>query len=183
MNNILKAVHFATIAHADQTRKGKPHIPYVTHPLSVGILLAQSGAEEGVIIAGILHDTIEDTDITYTQLEKVFGKEVAEMVNDVTEQDRTLPWVERKRQALDHVAHMRKGSLQVKSADVLHNMTDQLEDYKVLGDKLFERFNASKEQQLERYEKLIHALKKAEPALPLMPNLEDTLAELQLLWK
>src|SRR4051812_838752 len=114
MSRLLKAISFATIAHTGQTRKGKPHVPYITHPLSVGILLAQSGAKEDVIIAGILHDTIEDTDITYDQLEKVFGKVVAEMVNDVTEQDRTLPWAERKRLALEHVALMKKGSLQVK---------------------------------------------------------------------
>ena len=89
MNKILHAIHFATNAHKGQTRKGKPDVSYITHPLAVGILLAKAGALEDVIIAGILHDTIEDTEVTKKEIENTFGNRVAEMVDDVTEQDKS----------------------------------------------------------------------------------------------
>ncbi|MEN9407657.1 MAG: hypothetical protein RLZZ455_873 [Candidatus Parcubacteria bacterium] len=182
MNNIIKAIQFATAAHEHQKRKGK-EVSYIMHPLSVGLLLASSGAPEEIIIAGILHDTIEDTEVTYKDIEKEFGKHIADIVNDVTEQDKSLSWAERKRLALDHVATMHPDSLLVKTVDVLHNMSDQLEDYKKEGDSMFAKFNAGKEQQLERYEKLIEALQKRNVKNPLLPTLEATLAELKSLWK
>ena len=181
-NKLIKAINFATIAHSGQTRKGKPDVPYITHPLAVGILLAKVGSDEDVIIAGILHDTIEDTDVTKAEIVNEFGIDVAQMVNDVTEQDTYLPWADRKRLALEHVPLMSHGSLLVKSADVLHNMTDQLIDYKIEGDSMFKKFHAPKEKQKERYIKLVTALDKAWPANPLLPGLKQTLSQIQKLW-
>lgn len=180
MSKILHAIQFATSAHEYQKRKGK-EVSYIMHPLSVGLLLASSGAKEEVVIAGILHDTIEDTEVSYEDIEKEFGKKIADIVNDVTEQDKSLPWAERKRQALDHVTTMLPESVLVKTADVLHNMSDQLEDYKKEGDAMFERFNAGKDQQLERYEKLITALKERKIKNPLLSSLESTFSELKKL--
>lgn len=178
---IQKAINFSIKVHQqdqNQTRKGKTD-PYIIHPLTVGLILAKTGAQEDVIVAGILHDTIEDCEphgsVTKELLEKEFGKDVAEMVNDVTEQDKSLPWEERKRFALEHVKHMKKNSVLVKSADVLHNMTDQISDYEKEGDKMFLRFNASKEKQLLRYTKLIHELKNTWQDNPLLSDLEENL--------
>lgn len=177
------AIDLAIKAHKGQTRKGKPDVPYVTHPLFVGLILAKIVAEENVIIAGILHDTIEDTKTTKEDIEKEFGKEVAEMVNDVTEQDKSLPWAMRKQQALEHIPKMSHGSLMVKSADQLHNMRDLIEDYKKEGDKMFERFNAPKQKQLERYKILIPTIEKAWPENPLLPDLKEALREVEKLFK
>ena len=182
MNKILHAIRFATEAHKNQKRKGK-ETSYIVHPLSVGLLLAKSGAKEDIVIAGILHDTIEDTDVTYGDITEKFSKEIADMVNDVTEQDKSLPWAERKRLALEHVSKMSNDSLLVKTADVLHNMSDQLEDYKTEGDAMFSRFNAGKEAQLERYTKLVSILKEKSKENPLMNDLENIFSELQKLWK
>lgn len=181
MNRFFQAIRFAIKAHGTDTRKGKEE-QYITHPLSVGLLLSSVGAEEDVVIAGILHDTIEDTHVTYADIEKIFGKSIADMVNDVTEQDKGLPWGERKQLALAHIAHMSHGSLLVKTADVLHNMRDQIEDYKIEGDAMFRRFNAPKEAQRERYQKLVKELKKHSKNNPLLPTLERSLKELELLW-
>lgn len=181
MDKILEAINFATNAHKDQKRKGK-EVSYIMHPLSVGLLLAKSGAEEEVVIAGILHDTIEDTDVTYSDIVKKFGNRVADIVNDVTEQDKLLPWTERKKQALEHVKDMREDSILVKTADILHNMSDQLEDYKKEGDKMFEKFNAGKEAQLNRYTKLVNALNERGINNPLMIDLEKIFMQLQALW-
>jgi (p)ppGpp synthase/HD superfamily hydrolase len=176
MNNIIKASQFATAAHSGQTRKGKD-IPYITHPLTVGLLLASKNLSEDVVIAGILHDTIEDTDVTYADIEKEFGKKIAEIVNHVTEQDKNLPWAERKQIALEHIQDMSEDAVLVKSADVLHNMTDQVEDYKIEGERMYERFNAPKEAQLQRYEKLIAAFEKKLPENPFLPELKNVFTE------
>src|SRR5438445_65563 len=106
-NKLQKAINFAIKVHKGQTRKGKPDVPYVTHPLSVGIILSNAGAPEDIIIAGILHDTIEDCEpygsITKEIITNEFGDQVAKMVNDVTEQDKTLSWEIRKQKAFEHI--------------------------------------------------------------------------------
>lgn len=188
MNNIIKAVQFATLVHKGQTRKGKPNVPYVTHPLTVGLILSRSGSDEDIVIAGILHDTIEDCkpygSITKEIIAKEFSDAVAEMVNDVTEQDKSLPWPVRKQKALDHIPYMKKDSLFVKSADVLHNMSEMLIDYKIKGDDLFKQFNeqSSKEMQLERYKKLVSALEKAWKGNPLLSEIMQLLEQINQLW-
>lgn len=178
---IQKAISAAITAHQGQKRKGK-ETPYIIHPLSVGLILAKTGASEDIIVAGILHDTLEDTELTKMYLEKEFGTEVARIVDDVTEQDKSLPWGERKRLAFEHVKHMQKDSLLVKSADVLHNMTDQISDYEKEGDKMFLRFNAPKDKQWLRYKNLIHELKKAWAKNPLIVDLEANMKTLNN-WK
>lgn len=180
MDRILQAINFANKAHSGQKRKGKD-ISYITHPLSVALLLANSHAEEDIVISGLLHDTIEDTKTTYEDIVNLFGKRIADIVNDVSEQDKSLPWLERKQLALEHVKDMNPESVLVKTADVLQNMSEQIEDYKIEGDKMFERFNAKKEQQLNRYIKLVDAIKKRELNNPLLSELEKTVLELQKL--
>lgn len=177
-----KAINIATQAHSGQIRKGKPYRAYITHPLTVGLILARTGADENIIIAGILHDSIEDTHVTKAEIEKEFGGEVAEMVNDVTEQDKTLPWVKRKSLAQEHIPLMGNKSLLVKSADLLHNLTDIIEDYRKEGEEIFKIFHAPKKMQLERYKELICAIEKAWKENPLLPELRKALSEIERLW-
>jgi len=179
---IHKAQRIATHAHQNQTRKGTS-IPYITHPLSVGIILSRIDSSEDIIVAGILHDTIEDCGFTKDYLEKEFGKNVARMVNDLTEQDKSLPWEERKKLALEHIKQMQKDSILVKSADVLQNMTDQLADYKTEGNNMFDRFNAPKEKQLDRYQKLVRELEKKWKENPLLSELKGTFGKILVEWK
>lgn len=183
---IQKSIRFAWKVHKGQFRKGKDE-PYIVHLLTVSLILSKVTKDEDIIIAGILHDTIEDCEprgsMTKELLEKEFGVEVAKIVDDLTEQDKSLPWAERKRLALEHASQMDKKSLLVKSADVLHNMTDQIADYKKEGDAMFEKFNAGKQMQLERYEKLIAAINKTYPKNPLKSDLEDNLMILKNLWR
>jgi len=185
---ISKAVDFAYKAHQIdqfQTRKGKS-IPYILHPLSVANRLSRVDSGLEIIAAGILHDTIEDSveenKVTREILEQEFGIDISRMVNDVTEQDKSLPWEERKAAALAHIPDMQQDSLLVKSADVLDNLSDQIQDYKVLGDKMFENFNATKKQKLDRYEKLLSALEKAGPENPILPSLKESIAQAKSLW-
>ena len=83
---ILKAASFAAEKHRNQLRKGAESTPYINHPLEVARILAEDGQVEdaSIIAAALLHDTIEDTKSTYTEVERLFGTEVAELVDGVT---------------------------------------------------------------------------------------------------
>ncbi len=176
---IQKAIQFAIQTHEidqKQKRKGKD-IAYIIHPLTVGLILARAGASEDVIVAGILHDTIEDSleqhKVTAETVEKLFGKEVATYVLSVTETNKALPWEERKEHALAHIATLSEGSLLIKSADILVNGTELLDDHAQHGDAVFKRFNApSKELLIKNQLRLITAIIKKWADNPLAQDLK-----------
>ncbi|MFZ2682050.1 MAG: HD domain-containing protein [Patescibacteria group bacterium] len=144
-----------------QKRKGKD-IPYIVHPLAVGLILARAGARDAVIAAGILHDTIEDSiaekKVTKEMIEDGFGPAVAKMVNDVSEQDKNLSWQERKREAFEHISVLEGDSLWVKTADTISNVSDLLRDCEKDPDLAFVYFNASKAEIITNYHRVIEVL-------------------------
>ena len=87
-----KAIQEAAVAHGDQKRKGT-NIPYITHPFMVAMILSEAGYTEDEVVAGELHDTLEDTQITEDYIENLFGKHVRAIVVGCTEPDRSLDWV------------------------------------------------------------------------------------------
>lgn len=150
---IHKAVMFAAKAHAGQTRKGND-IPYIYHPMEVLQILTEMGCDEDVKIAGVLHDTVEDTDTTIEDIKEAFGENVALLVGGHTE-DKTKTWQERKE---DDIAALRAGSVGLKAivfADKLSNIISLYDDYKVMGDTVYEKFNAGKEKQAWYYGELL----------------------------
>ena len=78
MDTIEEAIIFATKAHKNQTWKGSD-IPYITHPFATGMYLQKAKCSEAVIAAGILHDTLEDTETTFTDLVELFGARIANL--------------------------------------------------------------------------------------------------------
>jgi len=181
---IHKSIDFAIQVHEIDTkkkRKGKD-IPYITHPLTVGLILARVTQDENIIAAGILHDTIEDCEpygsVTKNLIAREFNGEIAQMVNDVTEQDKTLPWMERKMAALKHIQDMGHNSLLVKSADTLHNLTELNDDISTNGEVVFSKFNATKNDTVTRYKKLIPEIKRSWSDNPLLTDLEYGLIRL-----
>lgn len=186
-NIIQKATNFAIKIHeldVKKKRKGKD-IPYITHPLSVGLILARVTQNENIIAAGILHDTIEDCEpyglVTQSTLTGLFNKDIARMVNDVSEQNKSLPWFERKMEALEHIKHMKQDSLLVKSADVLQNLAELIQDIQKEGNEVFNKFNSTKEETILRYQKLIPEIKNTWPDNPLLHDLEYELMQLEKL--
>lgn len=122
---LLKALEFAAEKHRDQRRKGVEASPYINHPIQVAEILARRGHVDDLttLMAAVLHDTIEDTDTTESDLEELFGREVADIVSEVTD-DKTLPKSERKRLQIEHSPHLSDQAKLVKIADKICNVRD-----------------------------------------------------------
>jgi guanosine-3',5'-bis(diphosphate) 3'-pyrophosphohydrolase len=128
VKKLLEAAAFAAKKHTGQNRKGKDEEPYINHPLEVANLLASVGGVEDidVLMAGLLHDIVEDTGTTRQELESKFGKRTADIVLEVTD-DKSLPKAERKRLQVEHAPQLSDGAKLVKIADKISNITDILE--------------------------------------------------------
>lgn len=128
MNNLKKLVEAASVAakrHTGQTRKGSDLQPYINHPLEVANLIASIGGIEDVdvLIAAILHDTVEDTGTTAEELTEMFGEKVTRIVLEVTD-DKSLPKSERKELQVEHAPHLSPEAKLVKLGDKISNITD-----------------------------------------------------------
>ena len=125
LSTILSAATFAADKHKNQKRKGSDGQPYINHPLEVAKLLVSIGKVEDtdVIVAGLLHDTVEDCGVTHDELVESFGPRVADLVAEVTD-DKSLPKAERKRMQVEHAPHLSHGAKQIKLADKISNIRD-----------------------------------------------------------
>ena len=122
---VLAAAEFAAFKHREQRRKGVRGSPYINHPLAVASTLAQLGGidDADVLAAAILHDTIEDTDTTELELERAFGRKVASIVVEVTD-EKTQSKALRKRMQIAHAPHLSAAAKLVKLADKIANLRD-----------------------------------------------------------
>lgn len=118
---ILRATLFAARAHAGQTRKGAAAEPYVNHVIEVAEILAAHGAPLPVVLAGLLHDTVEDTEVTHADLVATFGAEVAGLVAEATD-DTSLPKDIRKGLQVSQAPKKSDGAKQLKLADKISNL-------------------------------------------------------------
>ena len=185
---IKEAIRVAIRVHEidqKQKRKGKD-IPYITHPLVVGLILARISEDEDVVVAGILHDTVEDSvdekKITIEIIKERFGEEVSKMVEDVTEKNRHVPWFERKKQNLLKISILSQNSLLIKAADTVANCTELISDFRREGDDTFHRFNVPKENLIGHYVEIIEEIQKAWPAHPLRKDLDYHASELRAMF-
>jgi (p)ppGpp synthase/HD superfamily hydrolase len=171
MSMIDKAIVFAAKAHEGQTRK-LTDIPYVTHPFSVGMLLQKENSSEEVVAAGILHDTVEDTEVTYEEITEVFGDYVANLVRAASEHDKSLPWEERKQHTIEKLKNAELDEIKVIVADKLHNLKSIKEDIESNGGVVWERFNRGKEQQHWYYSSIVKVVAKRKNEFGLIGELE-----------
>lgn len=117
---VTRAAVFASACHRLQVRKDG-RTPYIHHPLEVAQLLAQHGADVITIVAGLLHDVVEDTDTTLEEIAQQFGPEVAHVVGEVTD-DKTLDKARRKELQVEHAPHLSHRAKLVKLADKTCNL-------------------------------------------------------------
>ena len=125
MNHVIRAISFAADKHRNQRRKDIEASPYINHPIALANILAnEAGIEdEKVLVAAILHDTIEDTETTAQELADLFGDDVTAIVLEVTD-DKSLPKVERKRLQIEHAPTISRRAKLVKLADKIANLRD-----------------------------------------------------------
>lgn len=123
-----EAYLFAAKKHKNQRRKNSNGDPYINHPIEVVYLLEEAGvSNDHILMAGVLHDTIEDTNTTYDEIRDKFGMSVADMVMECTD-DKSLPKVERKKLQILKAKGKSTGAKLVKLADKLSNLSDLQHD-------------------------------------------------------
>ena len=122
---LLKAIHFAAQKHRNQRRKDVEASPYINHPIAVAETLWRTGGVRDMItiVAGVLHDTIEDTETTPEELEKEFGGRVRSVVEEVSG-DKSLPREKRKHLQIEEARHKSLHAKHVKLADKICNVQD-----------------------------------------------------------
>ena len=128
MGAFVKAVAFAADKHRNQRRKDAEASPYINHPIALANVLANEGGvdDETVLVAAILHDTIEDTDTTADELRRLFGKRITDIVLEVTD-DKVLEKAERKRLQVVHAPHLSRRARILKIADKTANLNSILQ--------------------------------------------------------
>lgn len=134
-----KAIDFATKAHCGATRKGS-ETPFILHPLEAATIVARLTDDVELIVAAVLHDTIEDTDVTYEDVKREFGVRIADIVNGESE-DKSKTWQERKSHTLNTLKNEPLDAKIVALGDKLANIRSMANDYAKIGDLLWERFN------------------------------------------
>lgn len=129
IKHLLHAASFAADKHKAQRRKGSDAQPYINHPLEVANILANIGRIEDfdILIAAVLHDTIEDTETTKEELTALFGERVCGFVLEVAD-DKSLPKAVRKQLQIEHAPHLSIEAKQIKLADKISNIRDVTEN-------------------------------------------------------
>ncbi len=178
-----RALELAYELHAGQTRKGSG-VPYFGHLLGVTSIVIETGSSEDEAIAALLHDAAEDQGgrETLARIGSEFGDEVAEIVESCGDSlgDPKPPWRERKRAYLEHLEEASESALKVSLADKLHNARTIVVDYRDVGEALWERFNADRDQVLEYYRALAAIFSRLTPGA-LATELAVTVGELDAL--
>ncbi len=158
------ALRYAHDLHRGQQRKGNGSA-YIGHLLGVASIVIDDGGTENEAIAALLHDAAEDQG-GREQLEMIrarFGDEVAKIVEDCTDSWETpkRPWLERKRQYVEHARTLSPSSLRVAAADKVHNAYAILRDLRNNGDEVWDRFNAPADDVVAYYESIVRAFRQS----------------------
>ena len=180
------ALKVAAKAHSGQYRKGTD-IPYISHPVAVGMIISQYTNDEATIVAGILHDILEDVNpavYSETDMRRDFGNEITDIVKDVSEPKTAgqpkLPWKDRKENYLKRLGNSYYiEAYIVATADKIHNLTDILKDYDQFGDEIWQRFNASKQDILWYYRAVFDLIRNEPVPIELKRHLANLIEELK----
>ncbi|MBP5571115.1 MAG: bifunctional (p)ppGpp synthetase/guanosine-3',5'-bis(diphosphate) 3'-pyrophosphohydrolase [Bacteroidales bacterium] len=162
-----RAIIFAVKAHAGTERRGKGY-PYIVHPLEAVEIVATMTADQELLAAAALHDTVEDTDVTVDQIRAEFGERIAALVaseSDTFEEgvSEEASWHSRKRAAIERLARASHDAKIVALGDKLSNMRAIARDYAVQGDALWNIFHAKDPKDHEwHYRGLADSLKELE---------------------
>ena len=163
---IQKAINTACSLHLGQERK-VDGLPFIVHPFSVSLILLNYTNSEEIIIAGLLHDVLEDAKIySFHDLIKDFGDNIAKIVREVSEdkdshiqEDKKATWKARKTKYITNLKNAGQGALMVSCADKIHNLTALMDAYSREKEMVWSKFNAPKEEILWNYREVINVLR------------------------
>ncbi len=152
-NLLDRAIIFAVKAHHNTERRGKG-FPYIVHPMEAVEIVATITSDQELLAAAVLHDTIEDTNVTVEELRAEFGDRIANLVHaesdqfteGVSEED---SWHDRKQAAIDRLASAPHDAKIVALGDKLSNMRAIARDYAIKGDALWQIFHVTDKTQHE----------------------------------
>ena len=159
-----RAILFAVRAHAGTERRGKG-FPYIVHPMEAVSIVATMTADQELLAAAALHDTVEDTDVTVAQLSAAFGPRVARLVEEESDVfveglSESESWHGRKQAAIDRLSRASREAKMVALGDKLSNMRAIARDYAEQGDAFWSLFHVSDRSEHEwHYRGLADALK------------------------
>lgn len=153
-----KALRFAAIAHKNQSRKNSD-LPYIYHPFAVSTILHHFKYPLEWRVAALLHDTIEDTDKTATDIEQNFGRHIMDLVIGCSEPEHNnASWEDRKKHTINFLTTADLPVKIIACADKIHNLHSILYDHNIAGDKVWLRFNRGKQAQKWYHENLLTSL-------------------------
>lgn len=174
-NLVVKAFSVALEKHKSQRRKIKD-CPFIIHPISVANILISENANEELIAAGYLHDTVEDTDYTLDEIENDFTNNIKSLVSFMTEGKQS--WSERKESAISRTKTCSNDELLLIFADKLSNLESIYYEFKEHGFKLFEKFSGTPEEIKDYYVQMLEIFKEKKPELNNLKKYETLLLDL-----
>ena len=163
-----KAVKFATEAHSGTERRGKAY-PYIIHPMEAASIVATITNDPEMLAAAMLHDTVEDTDVTFEQIRELFGERIMTLVkNETAPLVDKMSWRDKKRAQVAQLAAAPFDSKVVALGDKLSNMRGIAWDYRQRGDAVWSLFHTpnGKTDVEWYYRSLAEALSELSETLP-----------------
>jgi (p)ppGpp synthase/HD superfamily hydrolase len=163
-----EALGLAATAHANQARRGSG-VPCIAHLVAVAWILERSGFGEDVVVAGLLHDLVEDTETTLDEVRTRFGPRVAELVGHCSEAKTDAaggkrPWIDRKRDHLAALADAPSDARAIVLADKLHNLLSIRADLQA-GRPIWTLFHADRDSVLRYHDAMISTCGAGDPRL------------------
>lgn len=175
---IRKALALAERAHAGQIRSGSGGMAYIHHPVAVAELLAEHGYAAETVAAALLHDVVEDSEISAEELEARFGPPVADLVEALTDDESIEPYERRKEEHRRRVAAVGGDALAIYAADKLSNVRVLRRAYAGEGEAAGEEFKVPLEVKMEMWAADLEMLR-GQGAVPFVEDLAGELEEMR----
>lgn len=156
-NMIMRAISFATIKHDGQRRKVDKE-PFIAHPYRVAMLLKDHDCQNDIVIAGLLHDVVEDTEGTLKEINELFGSNVANLVETVTEQTENATWKERKKESIEKLSQGSIGAKLIVCADKIDNLHSIIDNEVFYSSNMWHEFEGGKADQQWYYKSMYQSV-------------------------
>ena len=177
MNLVDKATRYIALKHDGQYRRGLD-IPYSTHLYGVARVLKTAKYSDQVVIAGLLHDILEDSDATVQEIEELFGAQILQLVKAVSEPDKSIPWKERKQKAIEKVKELNDDEISIAIAEKIQNLNSMAFVINNFGENAWYGESAKKSDQQWFYEHYFEETKKYHPNNRLLKEFEEGIQRL-----